>query len=290
MKRLIIGLSILLTTILVLAGWQYFSFYDNKLHVIFCNVGQGDGILIKTPNNRTMLVDAGSDKSILTCLSEHMPFWLHTIEFLILTDPQMDHYGGMHYVIDRYNINYFISENLRSKDPNYKYFQQQLKNNNLSEIDVLSGSNVHFTNGFTVTFLGPSKSYLAQSSSNQVVGESTKQACLVSLLTYKTFSALLTCNSQVVGLTDAFQEWSARHVDILGVPYHGSKYGLDKQIVAALSPQISIVSVSKNLFGQPNPQVLKLLEDEGSKVFRTDKKGTIEIVTNGKGFNILTSQ
>ncbi|HUD44189.1 MAG TPA: hypothetical protein VMR41_01470 [Patescibacteria group bacterium] len=269
MRRLIYFLSLLLFFICLLAAWQYVTFYDNKLHIVFCNVGQGDGIFIKTPNNKVILIDAGPDKSILSCLSSRMPFWDHTIDFMVLAHPYIDDYGGMQCVIDRYNITYFFSENLRPKDSNYLNFVKQLKSNNIDEIDVLAGSAVTFKNGLKLTFIGPSKNYLAASQ---------EQACVVSLLTYGSFKALFTCDSQVEGLEDAFKYWSPEHINLLQVPQHGSKTGLDGQILDLLSPQLSVISVGKNNFDQPNPQTLQLLKEKGIKVLETINNGDVEIV------------
>jgi competence protein ComEC len=67
-----------------IAAYQYVHFYDNKLHIVFCDVGQGDGILITTPDRHHIIVDAGPDNKILSCLSRHMPFWERTIDLIIL--------------------------------------------------------------------------------------------------------------------------------------------------------------------------------------------------------------
>ncbi len=60
---------------------------DGKLHVIFCNVGQGDATLI-IKNSFQMVVDGGSrgDK-LLDCLANNMPFWDRTIEVVVNTHP-----------------------------------------------------------------------------------------------------------------------------------------------------------------------------------------------------------
>ncbi|HSW97683.1 MAG TPA: hypothetical protein VLF89_07710, partial [Candidatus Saccharimonadales bacterium] len=75
MKRIIFFISFILIILFSIIGYQYFHFYDNKLRLIFCDVGQGDAIFIKTPGGSTILVDGGPDKSVLQCLSNHMPFW-----------------------------------------------------------------------------------------------------------------------------------------------------------------------------------------------------------------------
>src|SRR3989344_7429774 len=65
-----------------------------KLRLIFCDVGQGDGILIVTPKGKQAVVDGGPGTKVVDCLSSKMPFWDRTIEMMILTHAQEDHMEG----------------------------------------------------------------------------------------------------------------------------------------------------------------------------------------------------
>lgn len=51
-----------------------FSFPDDKLHLIFCDVGQGDAILAIRGQTQ-ILIDGGPSEKVLGCLSKHIPFW-----------------------------------------------------------------------------------------------------------------------------------------------------------------------------------------------------------------------
>ena len=72
--------------------WREFP--DDNLHLIACDVGQGDGLLL-IYKDQQILVDAGPDDSILSCLGENMPFWDREIEAALITHPQTDHMTGM---------------------------------------------------------------------------------------------------------------------------------------------------------------------------------------------------
>src|SRR3989338_10871213 len=85
-----------------------FSLSDNKLHLIFCDVGQGDAIYIRMPDNSDLLIDGGPNDKVLSCLGKHMPFYDRTIDVVVLSHPQTDHLQGLISVIDRYNVGYFI--------------------------------------------------------------------------------------------------------------------------------------------------------------------------------------
>src|SRR3989344_3949853 len=92
-----------------LGGAFWLSLPDGRLHLVFCNVGQGDAIFIHFPNGADMLVDGGPDNKVLNCLGRHMPFYDRTINILVLTHPQKDHFGGLITVLDRYAVSNYIT-------------------------------------------------------------------------------------------------------------------------------------------------------------------------------------
>src|SRR3990170_7268003 len=75
--------------------YQYAKFNDGKVHIVFCDVGQGDAIFLRTPKGADILVDGGPNESVLACLSGHMPFWDRDLELVILTHPHADHLNGL---------------------------------------------------------------------------------------------------------------------------------------------------------------------------------------------------
>jgi len=80
-----------------------FQLPDGNLHIIACNVGQGDAILI-TYQNIQILTDGGPDTRVLSYLGKYMPFWDRNIELVISTHPDADHSTGLTDVIKNYNI------------------------------------------------------------------------------------------------------------------------------------------------------------------------------------------
>src|SRR3989344_6568995 len=113
-KVFLIGtvLFFLLGCILV---YQNITYNDKKLHVVFCDVGQGDAIFVRTPNGSDILIDGGPDDSVLNCLGKHMPFWDRDLELVILTHPHSDHFTGLFSVLKTYKIEIFATEELNNK-------------------------------------------------------------------------------------------------------------------------------------------------------------------------------
>ncbi len=95
------------------------SLPDGKLHLVFCDVGQGDAIYIKTPKGSDILVDGGPNEKVLDCLGRHLPFYDRDIELVVLTHPHADHFTGLISVLERYSVKKIVLENIYA--PNYKF-------------------------------------------------------------------------------------------------------------------------------------------------------------------------
>lgn len=274
---------------LIVAGWlgmQFFAFNDGKLHLIFCNVGQGDAIFIKTAQNSQILIDSGPDSSVLDCIKNHSPFWKKEINIAILTHPHADHLNGFIKVFQNYKIDAFITERLANTTLGYTQLSQTINNMHIQGQIVLQGDMLKSQN-FSLFFVGPSDMYLERTSPHGNIGETGEFGSLETLVKYGNFTALLTGDSQVAELKEALG--SLRTLGILGklnilqVPHHGSRFGLDKGIIDILYPQLAVISVgANNKYGHPAKETLGLLGDMGIPVLRTDKRGDIEIVTDGE--------
>src|SRR4030042_708900 len=77
---------------------------SEKFRLIFCDVGQGDGMLLVSPGGKQIVVDGGPGAKIADCLGQKMPFWDRTIELVVLTHPEKDHLEGLLEVLARYKV------------------------------------------------------------------------------------------------------------------------------------------------------------------------------------------
>jgi competence protein ComEC len=112
---------------LILVWVAVFSLPDNKLHLVFCDVGQGDATLISYRNTQ-VLIDGGPDNKVLGCLSGNMPFWDRTVEMVVLTHPQADHFTGLIDVIQRYSVRQFVSNSIVNDTASFwKFYQAVLE-------------------------------------------------------------------------------------------------------------------------------------------------------------------
>ncbi|PIP63494.1 hypothetical protein COW97_02210 [Candidatus Roizmanbacteria bacterium CG22_combo_CG10-13_8_21_14_all_34_12] len=117
------------------------SFFDERTKIVFCNVGQGDAAYIRIRNKIDVLIDAGPDKSVLSCLGKYMPFWDRKIELAFLSHPNNDHYNGYFFIADRYKIDKFITVDTASLivSKTYKKLLQKILNKKIKIEEAVAG-------------------------------------------------------------------------------------------------------------------------------------------------------
>ena len=117
MQRIFIILCVCFVIIISLLTYLHFN-QNNQFQTIFFNIGQGDSALIKFANGEKMLIDCGPDKNVLSKLGKYLPFYDRTINYLVISHFDLDHYGGCVDVLKRYQVRNIIT-NGSSKDDSY---------------------------------------------------------------------------------------------------------------------------------------------------------------------------
>ena len=239
---------------------------DDKLHVVFCDVGQGDAILVYRKTTQ-MLVDGGPDNKVLGCLARHVPFYDRRIEVAIVTHPQADHMNGIIDVIKRYNVMQLVMGPENNSTVGFKELQRQVSNHKLQVTSVYSGDEMK---------MGGAKFEIVWPERGWVLGANTEKTDLNEFgisgrLTYGNFDVMLTADVDQGVEADEIASGLLRQVEVLKVPHHGSRTALLPSLLEVVRPARAIISVGKNDFGHPAPETIKLLEDFGVKIERTDK-------------------
>ncbi len=291
---------------LILIGLIVSQWPDNNLHVVFCDVGQGDAILIKK-GFWQMLVDGGPDQSVMNCLSQHMPFWDKHIEQLTITHADDDHIGGIEQVLDVYQVgNVWLSD--RKSSQTYQKMLLKLDSESLmgmrGEMPFL-GALIDLDSKLKILSLWPIK-YSSRGEKNPVnmhlfdstetilsdeivknikESENNNDRSIVLFLKFNHFKCLLMGDvSKEVELA-LIDKNLIEEVHALKVAHHGSNSSTSTSFLKESRPEISILSCGEsNAFNHPSQEVISQLQKIGSKILRTDRKGTIELVTDGSKY------
>lgn len=269
---------------LCLGVYQGIQLQDKRLKVIFCDVGQGDAIYIRTPKGFDILFDGGPDTKVLECLARYKPFWERRLGLIILSHPHADHLNGLIDVFERYEVKAFATERLENDSDGYTALIKTIQEENLKVSYVYKGDSIKTKDGVVLNVLSPDKEYLRKTSQDGVIRESGEFASLILHVSYKDFDLLLTGDTQNLQLAKALDQFGLPSLEVLQVPHHGSRTGLTQSLVTRLLPKEAIISVGKNNYGHPTPFTLGLLSNQEVLIHRTDKEGSIEIKTDGESY------
>jgi len=198
MRKTLISSFLLISFALGLFFYQQGKFYDGKLHVVFCDVGEGDAILIRTADAKNVLIDGGPDDSVLNCLSNHLPFWDRKIDVVFLSHPHADHLNGLIFVLERYNVTHFFSENVENQTILEKAEKKLLAEKKLTASYLSKGDQVVIAGKTKIKTIWPSKE-LVKSRLNQGKNGNldVNGLALAQLLTYGEFEVLLTSDLEI---------------------------------------------------------------------------------------------
>ena len=248
--------------------WMAVFGTDEKFHLVTCDVGQGDAILAVYQNTQ-ILIDGGPDRSVLDCLGRHMPFWDRTLELVILTHPEKDHYGGLPEVLKRYQVDNFMLNDVLISSPDYQALLSLVGGSRSKVVRPLKGQMVRL-GLMSLDILNPDDNPKKELNLYSIVAE----------LHFGSFLALLTGDSQ------NFIFGENHHVQYIKVPHHGSKNGLSALLLNETKPDLAVISVGKNSYGHPHEEILQMLKNAGIKILRTDQMGDVEVVSDGKSWKV----
>jgi len=100
-------------------------------------------------------------------------------------------------------------------------------------------------------------------------------------LTCGRHSFLLTADAEIEALGNLIENSDALSSRVVKIPHHGAKSSLNQRWVNQLEAEVAVVSAGRgNRYGHPAPAVLKVYEQKGIKIFRTDRDGAVWITAN----------
>jgi competence protein ComEC len=295
---------ILLALLTSLVWLALITFPDKDLHLIACNVGQGDAVLA-IQGNTQILIDGGADKKVLDCLARHLPFWDRKIEVVVLSHPQKDHFGGLIEVLKIYDVDFFVATTLDSGAQEWGVLKELVGSRGVRVFNPVSGHRLRVgliyldivwpTQEFLATNLGKKdEAFVRQTEGvlgTDASGKDPNEFSVVAILRFNEFDALLTGDigpeiSSVLARQLATRD--IKLIEYIKVPHHGSKNGLTKELLDTVDPKVAVISVGKgNSYGHPHEEVLDMLSSRNVKILRTDEVGDVIIETDGRNITII---
>ena len=258
-----------------------------------CDVGQGDGLVVRTAAHRAVVIDAGPDPEMMDrCLTR---LQVEVVDLFILSHAHLDHYGGAAGVLRGRTVQQIAYS---SAEPDLPAPLQEVLEGSGAEMTRLTEGMGTRTGAAEWNVLWP-EAGSAPANEND--------ASSVILMTVDPAAALTENGQQTqaddgarltILLTGDIEEDASavllsRHaelrrvdVDVLKVPHHGARNG-GTALIDALAPRLALISVgADNDYGHPGPEILQALDSNGTVVARTDQLGSVSLTMDGSTLHI----
>lgn len=253
---------------------------SGTVEIYMIDVGQGDAIGIRSPRGRWILVDAGppgrgSDPGGHAAVRALRARSVHRLEALILTHPDLDHFGGAASILASFDVLTVLDPALPAPKAEYVELLQFAQERAVTWQRASAGDQVEL-DGLMLTVMHPS----IDTSHDP---EESNLSSVVLHLRYGDFDALLTGDAYKVTEREMVADFT-EDLEVLKVGHHGSDTSTDSLLLARMRPDVAMISVGRNnRYGHPSPAVLDRLESAGVTVYRTDRDGAMSILGRANG-------
>lgn len=259
---------------------------DGRLHFTQIDVGQGDAAVVRFPSGRAMMIDAGGlsgaasfdigDRVVGAVLRHSGVLGLDAV---VVTHGDADHMGGVGAVLRDFPTRVVWDgvpvppfeplRTLRAQANQLGIPWMQLQRGDRAVIDGVEIAVMH----------PPLPDWERQDVRNE--------DSVVIELRWRQVSIVFTGDVGRESEHELAGAFAPAALRVVKVPHHGSITSSTEAFVRALAPDVAVISAGRsNNFGHPSPVVLQRYVDAGAAVFRTDKEGAIECVTDGETLEV----
>ena len=252
------------------------------LQITCLDVGQGDGIVIQTPERKNYLIDGGSSSKTSTGRYQMLPFLksrgISRIDGIFISHVDEDHISGVREILELQAqglTSVYVSSLYLPKwqDPPEKW-------SDLEELGRQAGVQIHTVKRGDILQSGKLKlCFLAPEDGAK--GENVNEDGMVIQLEYARFSGLFT--GDIGEKTEKELLPYLKDVDFLKVGHHGSKYSTSSVFLEKIKPENGVISCSEtNTYGHPSSETIQRLREHGCEVAYTMISGAVTVYTDGK--------
>lgn len=247
------------------------------------DIGQGDAILIRAGGQVT-LIDTGdtpAKEKLVTYLGKE---GITTVDRLILTHPHSDHIGGATAIIEHFTVKQIYDSGQTTTTATYRKYMQTVEKKKIPFALLAAGDSVDVGGGAVLKILAPQKPFFTDDNGQLDLNNNS----IVAKLIYGSFSMLFTGDAEKQSELRMVKNNSTDLKSaVLKVGHHGSNTSSSPEFLKAVAPQEAVISAGiDNDYHHPHPSTLKKLDSQKTKVYRTDRNGTVTITSDGKTYSI----
>jgi len=254
------------------------------LVVHFIDVGQGDGVLIQTPNGKNILVDSGPPFSAPRLVRYLNDLEVHRIDLMVNSHAHSDHIGGALSILREFKVAQVLDGGLPSSSPDFEKILAEMEAQKIPMKVARRGRTLQLDEGVEMQVLAPEDPPIKGSRSD------TNANSVVFRLVFKGVSFLFVGDAEEETEHRLLRsEFSRLKSTVLKVAHHGSAYASSSEFLSAVRPKLAFVSYGKNnVYGHPAPPTMERLRREGVHTLGTGEHGNMIVVTDGAVMQVWT--
>ncbi|WP_304649574.1 MBL fold metallo-hydrolase [Sporosarcina sp. ACRSL] len=241
-----------------------------ELKVHFIDVGQGDSILIQSPNGKNMLVDGGPKSAGNHVVEFLKGKGVKKLDYIVATHPDADHIGGLIEVLNTFNVTNFV-------DSGYVHTSQTY----FELLTLIDKKNIKFSVAEELDKIPLDPHMIIRVLYADENAEESNDASIVLKATYNKISFLLMGDADTA-IEDYIRGKYDVSATVLKNGHHGSNTSSSAAFISNVSPKVAILSYGKNnSYGHPNSAVEVRLNNIGAKTYKTAVDCDITVATDG---------
>ena len=233
--------------------------------------------MIAAFSGEVVMIDSGPDESLI--LQKLRSLNISQIDLLIASHPHTDHITGMDTIIDTYHPRAFVDIGIPHTTKAYEKLVRAIQKNSVNYYQAIERK----------INLGPLLFHILPPANPFIENSELNNNSAVIRLDYGRVSFLFPGDIESERENQLLEEARDQlNVDILKVPHHGSFDASSSGFIQAVSPEVAIISCGKdNPYGYPHQETLQTLKENGIKIYRTDRHGTILVQTDGNSYEVI---
>ncbi len=257
---------------------------NQNCEIIFFDMGNADSSLIKTPENKYILIDTGkapyknsqapAEQIILKYFKDHA---IDQLDLLILTHFDSDHTGGTISILKNIKVKKVILNQHSDSSRLSKEIMDYIKTNNIKSEAIKENKELIVERDFKL------KNIKNETSKKLEENETS----IINLIECKGYKVLFMGDSGIEAYK-SIDKKDLKNIDIFKVGHHGGKNVINKEMLSELNPKTAIISTGKNQYGHPRKETINLLKENKVKTLRTDYNNAIKVIITDKNIGVLT--
>ena len=279
--------------------------WPDQVEIRVLDVGQGNAVLVRTPDRHALLFDGGPAGCDLG--GQLAALGVRRLDVVVISHPHADHFAGLLECVDELEVGTLVDQTQvvealtaapggrvgEAEAQDYLELRRRLEQGDTGYLLAYTGSCVE-VDGVRVTFFAPRRPLVMLDGpdpwgarASPPGGEELNGSSVVSLLTYGEAEVLLPGDAEA----EVLERYDLPPADVVIVPHHGSRGACSAELLDGLEVKAAAVSVGEdNSFGHPDPATLSLLEQWVPSVVRTDRAGWVCYTTDGKDLALTTER